>query len=223
MKTTIDLKPTLNFLRQLQKNNNKPWFDQHRAAYETARGSFEELVNVLIDELSRYENLAGVSAKDCMFRINRDVRFSRDKSPYKTNMGASIAPGGRKAQTMGYYIHIAPHDESMLAGGLHMPMPAQLAKFRQAVDRDAREFKKITSSKSFVQYFGKIEGDKLSTAPQGYPRDHPQIELLKLKQVVTAHHLSDEQVLSPDLANHTIKAFKAMKPFLDYLNIILQP
>src|SRR5712692_5274430 len=166
MKTSIDLKPTLDFLSQLQKNNNKAWFDQHRAAYETARSGFEDFVDDLIRGVGTFEDLGDLSAKDCVFRINRDVRFSKDKSPYKTNVGASIAPGGRKSTRLGYYIHLGPHDESMIAGGLHMPMPDQLAKFRRAIDRDANAFKKLTAHKQFVQYFGTVSGGRLSTAPQ---------------------------------------------------------
>jgi uncharacterized protein (TIGR02453 family) len=222
MKTSVEMKPTLEFLGQLQQNNNKPWFEAHRAAYETVKGTFEEFVDGLIGGINKFDELDDLSAKECIFRINRDVRFSKDKSPYKPKLGASLAPGGRKSTRLGYYIHIAPYDESMIAGGLHAPMPPQLAKFRQAIDRDANAFKRITRSKAFAQYFGEVSGGRLSTAPQGYPRDHPEIELLKLKEIVAVHHLADESVLSPDLTAHTLKVFKAMKPFLDFLNDVMQ-
>ena len=222
MKSSVDMKPTLEFLGQLEQNNNKAWFDAHRAAYETARSAFEDFVDDLIRGVDKFDDLGDLSAKECIFRINRDVRFSKDKSPYKPNMGASLAPGGRKSARLGYYIHVAPHDESMIAGGLHTPMPPQLFRFRQAIDRDANAFKRITRSRAFAQYFGHVSGGRLATAPQGFPRDHPEIELLKLKEIVAVHHLADESVLSPDLAAHTLKVFKAMKPFLDYLNGVTQ-
>ena len=222
MKTSVDMKPALEFLGGLERNNNKAWFEAHRPAYEAARRTFEELVDELIQEVNKFDDLGSLSAKECIFRINRDVRFSKDKSPYKPNLGASLAPGGRKATRLGYYIHIAPQDESMIAGGLHMPMPPELAKFRKSIDRDAKPFKRVTGTKAFVQYFGLVSGTRLLTAPQGYTRDHPEIELLKLKEIVAVHHLADETVCSPDLMARTVKAFKAMKPFLDHLNGVLQ-
>jgi uncharacterized protein (TIGR02453 family) len=218
MRSSINLKPVIGFLSGLRENNNKAWFDKNRAAYEQAREAFEDLIEQLISELGAFENLQGVSARDCIFRINRDVRFSKDKSPYKTSVGAAIAPGGKKSKELGYYIHIQPQSQSLLAGGLYMPTSDQLAKFRQAIDRDARPFKKITKDVDFVRYFGALEGERLTTAPQGYNRDHPEIELLRLKQVTVVHHLTDKQVLSPDFPAHAVQVFRSMKPFSDYLN-----
>jgi len=218
MSAAPDFGPALEFLGGLERNNNKPWFEAQRPAYEAARETFEEFVADLIQGINKFDDLGSVTAKECIFRINRDVRFSRDKSPYKTTLSASLAPGGRKAARHGYYIQLAPHDESLIAGGLHMPQPPELAKFRQAIDRDAKPFKRITGSKTFVQYFGPLSGARLLTAPQGYARDHPEIALLKLKEVTAVHHLSEETVCSPELTAQTLKVFKALKPFLDYLN-----
>lgn len=216
-----NLKPTLDFLSKLKNNNNREWFQKNRTAFDQAQEAFAIFVDTLIRDLGRVDNLAGVSAKDCIFRIYRDIRFSKDKSPYKTNMGAEIVGGGRKSGRLGYYLHIAPHDQSMVAGGMYMPSGEQLNKFRQAIARDAKRFKKIVNDKQFIKYFGTLEGDKLRTAPQGFVRDHPEIELLKLKQVVVYHRLSDEQVVAPNAATRAVTVFKAMKPFLDYLNSII--
>lgn len=219
MKT--NLKPTLEFLGKLKNNNNREWFQKHRAAFDHAQEAFAIFVDTVIHDLGRIDNLAGVSAKDCIFRIYRDIRFSKDKSPYKTNMGAEIVGGGRKSGRLGYYVHIAPHDQSMVAGGLYMLSSEQIAKFRQAIARDATKFKKIVNNKEFKEYFGTLEGEKLKTAPQGFARDHPEIELLKLKQVVAHHRLSDEQVAASNAAARVVTVFKVMKPFLDYLNSIV--
>lgn len=216
-----DLKPMFDFLGGLQKNNNKAWFEKNRSAYEAAKGSFEALVDQLIFDFGKVEDLKGIGAKECVMRIYRDVRFSKDKSPYKTNMGASIGPGGKKSLRLSYYLHLAPHNESMIAGGLHMPESRSLNKFRSAIDQDAIPFQSIISAKTFKQYFGTIEGEKLKTAPQGYVREHPHIELLRLKEVVAVHRLSDERVLSPKFESHVIQVFTAMKPFLDYLNSVI--
>jgi uncharacterized protein (TIGR02453 family) len=217
-----DLKPVLDFLGDLKEHNNKAWFDEHRAAYETASTHFEDFVDQLIGEYGRLDDLGGITAKDCIMRIYRDTRFSKDKSPYKISMGATIAPGGKKSASLGYHLHMQPHDETLIAGGLYMPAPEQLASFRRAIDQDAAPFKTILGDKQFKQYFGELEGEKVKTVPQGYTRDHPEIELLRFKQVVVVHRLSDERVLSPGFGTHVIKTFTAMKPFLDYLNLILK-
>jgi uncharacterized protein (TIGR02453 family) len=218
----IDLKPVLDFLNSLKKHNNKAWFEENRTAYEIAKGNFEAFVNQLIDEYRKTEDLGGITAKDCVMRIYRDTRFSKDKSPYKTNMGATIAPGGKKSSSLGYHLHMQPDNGTLIAGGLYMPTPEQLASFRTAIDQDAAPFKAIINEKEFKKYFGVLEGEKVKTVPQGYGRDHPEIELLRFKQVVVVHHLSDEMVLSPKFSAHTIKTFTAMKPFLDYLNAVMK-
>ena len=221
MKKSFDLKSTIAFLTELEAHNNKAWFDGHREAYLVAKNNFETLVDNFISAFRPVEDFGDLAAASCTFRINRDVRFSKDKSPYKTNMGAHIMRGGRKSGLVGYYIHIAPHDESLIAGGLHMPTPEQLGKFRQAMDRDASKFEKIVGRKEFVQTFGKIDGEKLKTAPQGYARDHPAIEWLKMKEIVASHRLTDKQVCSADFLPHTVEVCKALKPFLDYLNTVI--
>jgi uncharacterized protein (TIGR02453 family) len=157
-----------------------------------------------------------------VMRIYRDVRFSRDKSPYKTGMGAAIGPGGKMSARFKYYLHVQPRDASMVAGGMHMPESAQINKFRGSIARDARPFKRIIADPAFRRFFGEPEGDKLKTAPAGYDRDHPDIELLRLKEVVAVQHLSDEDVLSSKFRQRTVQAFMAMKPFLDYLNSVVE-
>ncbi len=223
MKAKTDLGPILNFLSQLSQNNNKAWFDRNRAAYDQARASFDEFVHGLIAELSKFDDLEGATAEESIFRINRDIRFSKDKTPYKTNMGAHIVRGGRKSERLGYYVHIAPGDQSLLAGGLHMPTTGQRASFRSAIAQDARPFKKIIQARDFRRYFGGLEGERLRTAPQGYARDHPEIQLLQLKQVTVSHHLTDRELLVPDIIPQSARVFRAMKPFLDYLNGVIEP
>lgn len=221
MKDMNDLEPTLAFLGDLRENNNRTWFNDNRIRYEEASAAFQALVEYIISNLEKVVDLRGVSAKDCIFRINRDIRFSKDRSPYKSNMGAEIAPGGRKSGNLGYYVHLAPHDESLVAGGLYMPTSEQLAKFRAAVAKDAASYKRITHASAFVRYFGEVEGDRLTTAPQGYSRDHPEIDLLRLKQVMLVHHFTDKQVRARGFPAETVQVLKAMKPFNDYLNRIL--
>jgi uncharacterized protein (TIGR02453 family) len=223
MAATPRLQPTLDFLSALQKHNNKPWFEKHRAEYEVARQSFEDFVDDFIEEFRTVEDFENLTAKDCVFRIYRDVRFAKDKSPYKPNMGASIALGGKHSLRAPYYIHIEPPGKSFLAGGAYMPTPDQLAAIRRAIERDPSGLKAALSSKPFKKHFGTLSGDKLKTPPRGYAADHPDIELLKYKQFIVLHALSDKDVLSTRLMTRTVEAFMALKPVLDWLNNAVLP
>jgi uncharacterized protein (TIGR02453 family) len=220
MDNPINLAPLLSFLAALGENNSKAWFDKHRGEYEAGRAEFERFTNYLIDQLRESENLGPLSAKDCISRINRDIRFSKDKSPYRTNLWAEIAPGGRKATRLGYHVAVGP-GHSIVAGGMYMPTPDQLGAFRRAIDKDAAAFKEVTRAKQFVDQFGQVEGERLKTAPQGYDRAHPEIELLQLKQATALHRFADEDVLQPDFPGRVVAACRAMKPFLEYLNGVL--
>ena len=221
MDDPVDLELVFDFLKGLQKNNDKVWFEKNRPAYESTRDRFEFFIDRLIVSLGSVEDLGGITARDCVMRIYRDIRFSKDKSPYKRSMSASIGPGGKKSTRLTYYLHIEPPDASMIAGGLHTPDSSQIIKFREAVDRDPKPFKEVINNKVFKQTFGDIQGEKLKTVPKGYERDHPEIELLRMKEVVAIEHLTDAQVLSPKFGDHVIEAFTAMKPFLDYLNSVI--
>ena len=137
-------------------------------------------------------------------------------------MSAAIAPGGKKSSRLPYYILIGPHGQSLLGGGVHTPTPEQLAKWRQAVDQDAGRLKKVITHKDFLRNFGPLSGERLASAPKGYSREHPDIALLQLKQFGAMHSLTDREVLAPGLAKEAAKVFKAVKPFLDYLNEVLQ-
>lgn len=214
---------TIKFLKDLKKNNNKPWFDTNRKSYENARTDFASLVESIIAATSKFDaSVADLKAKECMFRINRDVRFSKDKSPYKSNMGASINAGGKKISIPGYYFHFEP-GQSFAAGGLYMPMPPELAKVRQEIDYNFDEWKKIISNKTFVKYFNKVDGvDVLSRPPKGYTDDNPAIEFLKMKSFLVSRPLSDKDLLDKSLVKEVAKTFEAMKPMIDFLNHSLQ-
>jgi uncharacterized protein (TIGR02453 family) len=211
-----DLQKVISFVQSLKQNNNREWFQDHKPQYEEARLHFEDYVGALIEALAPTEALGDLSPKDCIFRIYRDLRFSKDKTPYKPYMSAYIAPGGRKSRRFGLYVHLEAGDESIIAGGLHDPDPQLLGAWRASIDRDPRPFKKIVNSATFRKYFGSMQGDSLKTAPRGYPKDHPEIELLRLKQVTAWRKMSDKQVISPTMLRETLDTFKAMKPFLAY-------
>lgn len=212
-----NLRLTMDFLRDLRQNNNKAWFEANRQRYEAARGALEDFVTDVIFNFGQIDDLGQLTAKDCMFRINRDVRFSADKSPYKTSMGALIGREGRKTTGRHYYINLDPEGDTFLGGGAYMPTSAQLHRIRQRLAEDSKPLKKIIENPDFVKYFGSIRGEKLKTAPQGFPKDHPDLDLLRFKQYLALHPLSEEQLYSPDFRDHVLTVFKAYKPFIVYI------
>lgn len=210
-------KSTLNFLKALKKNNNRDWFAKNKHRYEDARKNFEVFTDELIHRISDFDpTLMGLQAKDCMFRIYKDIRFSKDKTPYKTNMGAAINEGGRKMPIPGYYFHAEPGG-CFLAGGLYMPSADKLLAVRKAIAETKGEFRKIINQKEFKKSWHLWE-DKLKTAPKGFPKDHPEVELLKFKSLIAVHEISDELVLSAKAIDYSVKAFKSLKPMIDFLN-----
>jgi uncharacterized protein (TIGR02453 family) len=213
-------KPTLDFLKQLTKNNNRDWILRNRPAYLSAKENFEGFVQEIIEQVVDFDPIIkGMEAKSCIFRINRDVRFSNDKSPYKTNMGAFIVKGGKKNgdKYAGYYVHIEP-GKSFIAGGAYVPPAPWLSAIREKIDEEPDRFIKIISNKDFIKVFGKLEGETLKKAPKGYPSDHPYIEYLKFKSFLAMNYVKDETVLSDNYADYVIRIFKTMKPFNDFLN-----
>jgi uncharacterized protein (TIGR02453 family) len=212
---------SLKFLKGLKKNNNKPWFDAHRKEYEAAKSDFEKFIQSVLDGYSKKDpDLKELTAKKCMFRINRDVRFSKDKSPYKTNFGASMDKGGKKSGYAGYYFHLQP-GKSFLGGGLWMPQPDALKKVRQEIDYCFDELKKIISNKKFRSVYKEIytgEGVQLSKVPQGFGKDNPAAEYLKFKSWLVLADISDADLTSKNLLKKTLEAFDALHPFVKFLN-----
>jgi uncharacterized protein (TIGR02453 family) len=214
-------KSTLDFLAAINVNNNRDWFIANRSMYLEAKDNFESFVQNIINEIILFEPIMkGLEAKSCVFRINRDIRFSNDKSPYKSHFGAFIVQGGKKNgdKFAGYYFHIEP-GKSIMAGGAYTPPAPWLSAIREKISDSPDEFIKITKAKDFIKYFGSVDGEKLKTAPKGYPKDHPHIELLKLKSYLVVNEATDKLVLSSNFQNHVISVFKTMKPLNDYLNI----
>lgn len=216
---------TIKFLKDLKKNNSKEWFDKNRKAYEVAKADFLLLVENVLKELSKKDaSIAHLQAKDCVFRINRDVRFSKDKSPYKTNMGMSIAPKGKKGISAGYYFHVEPGG-CFMGGGLYQPMPDDLKKVRQEIDYSYDEFSKIVSSKKFKSVYDGLsmdEGLKLSRPPKGYDENNPAIEFLKLKSFIAMTNVADKDLMDKNLTKKIVTSFEALQPMINFLNRALE-
>lgn len=214
-------KQTLTFLSNLSKNNDREWFKQNHTSYVEAKNNFENLVQKIIDKIVEFEPIMkGLEVKNCVYRINRDIRFSNDKSPYKSHFGAFIVRGGKKNgdKFAGYYIHIEP-GKSIIAGGAYMPPSPWLSAIREKIDQESIEFNKIIIGREFVKYFKEIDGEKLKNPPRGYTSDNPNIELLKFKSYLVVNEVTDKFVLSGDYLDHVISVLNAMKPFNDFLNI----
>lgn len=210
---------TLSFLKKLGKNNNKPWFDEHRKEYEAAKKDFEQFITSLLEKMAALDPaFKEQKGKDTVFRIFRDVRFSKDKTPYKAHFGAYLSRGGRKSPDAGYYLHLEPGGKSFLAGGLWMPEGSLLKKVRQEVDYNYKEFQSILTSPSFKKLFTRIEGETLKTLPQGYAADNPAIAYLKLKSFIVTTQLKDEDFGTKTVQTNIMKIFTTMKPFVDFLN-----
>ncbi|HEX5002938.1 MAG TPA: DUF2461 domain-containing protein [Bacteroidia bacterium] len=214
-------KATLKFLKELKANNNRDWFMANKPRYETVKSEFELFIEPLLKQISKFDpSVSGLTPKDCIFRIYRDVRFSKDKSPYKTHIGAYISGSGKKTEVhekAGYYIHIEP-GASMLAGGAYVPGTGWLKAIRQEIDYNQKEFLSLIRSKNFKTLFGELDGEKLSKVPKGYDATHPLIDLLKYKSFLAVHYSPDKTVVSDAFLSHAANVFKNISPLNGFLN-----
>lgn len=210
---------TVSFLRDLSENNDRDWFDANRKRYEAAKKDVAGVINRLLEGMVLFdERLAGLTAKDSMFRIFRDTRFSKNKAPYKNNLGGWMAPSGRKSPFAGYYLHIQPGGQSFLAGGVYHPESQVLKAIREAIDYDGEKMQAIIQSAAFKQYFGEMGGETLKTSPKGYDKDHQFIDLLRHKSFLMQSDLSDADLVAEDFVERTLDVFKQMLPLNNYLN-----
>ena len=212
------MKLVLAFLNELRKNNNREWFNDNRNLYEDAKKEVEDLINTLIPGIYSFDpDIGTLAAKRCVFRIFRDVRFSKDKSPYKTNFGGFISKGGRKGGYTGYYVHIEP-GKSFLGGGIYMPPSDVLKKVRQEIFYNVEEYKKIITDNTFKNTFLHMEEDKLVRPPKDFPANFPDIEILKNKNYVVLHEVADDQIIIKSFEDHVINVFRVMHPFNSFIN-----
>lgn len=216
MKTSID-SSTLQFLKTLLKNNNREWFTEHKNLYVEAQKDVLLFVENLIEEMSKFdEEILKIDAKKALFRIYRDVRFSKDKSPYKTNFGAGLGMG-KGTKITGYYLHIEP-GKSFLAGGVYQPESSVLKEIRKEISMNSNEFLKILEQKDFRNNFrGLSVENKLQRVPAGFEKEDPMAEFLKLKNFIVVHPISDDSLIKESAAKDFAKIFKSIKPLNDFL------
>ena len=209
----------LKFLKDLARHNDREWFEKNRPRYLEAKQEFEGVVETVLKELVKFDpKLEGLEARKLPFRIFRDVRFSKDKRPYKIHMGAGFSPNGKLVQEPGYYLHLQPGDKSFVAGGIYEPDAANLSKIRQEIDYNAGGLKNILTAKPFRKWFdGFDDYDRLKTSPKGYPKDHPHIEWLKHKSFIVSVALTDKQVTDRSFVRTVSNACRNIKPLNDYI------
>ncbi|MPT30329.1 MAG: DUF2461 domain-containing protein [Chryseobacterium sp.] len=209
---------TLNFLSTLEINNNRDWFNENKNLYLQAKENVENVINEIISGVSEFDkSVERLEARNCIFRIYKDTRFSKDKTPYKTNIGASLVEKGPKTlNNAGYYVHLEP-GKSFLAGGVYMTEPKNLKAIREKISSEGEDFLKILNKKSFRDNL-ELQGDRLVKVPQGFDKENPMGDYLKFKQFTVFHPLSDEDVLDENFAKNVVKLFKEIYPFNQFLN-----
>lgn len=204
------------FLKQIKENNNREWFTQHKPGYDSIVEENKAFFHGIYSELQKHDSLENIH----IFRIYKDVRFSKDKAPYKTYFGAGFSRTKPRLRG-GYYIHLEPGN-SFAGGGFQAPNNEDLYRIRKEFEMNTTEIEKITSDKTFVKYFGALKGeDGVKTAPKGFDKSHPAIDLIKKKQYIVRRSFSDQEVFSDDFTKEVMATFLAMRPFFDYMSDVL--
>jgi uncharacterized protein (TIGR02453 family) len=220
----MSLRRIATFLSGLKAHNRKSWFETHRAEYEALRAEFEELVQEILLRVARFEpEVANVTPRECIYRIYRDVRFSKDKSPYKTNFGAGIGPSGKKGGHESYYFHVDAAGKVLVAGGVYMPDGPQLLRIRRAIADDSRRFEAIVEAPAFRRHFGGLnEDERLKNPPRGFDCDHPAMKWLKLKRYIAWSETPASRLGGRNLAAHVADECKALHPLATWLRAALE-
>jgi len=211
-------KEGLKFLKQLKKNNNREWFGKNKSRYEDfVKLPMQSLIASMKPEMAKFAPEVEVNPKKNLFRIYRDTRFSKNKTPYKTHVAAYFMPKTKWYESAGFYVHVAP-GEVYIGGGIYMPDGKQLKLIRHAIANNAKDFLTIVGSASFRKKFGAIEGAKLQRMPLGFPQDHMMADWLKYKQFFAGVTLKEEESLSPKFLKKTLDVFRELHPFVKFLN-----
>ncbi|MGI9543458.1 MAG: DUF2461 domain-containing protein [Cyclobacteriaceae bacterium] len=219
MPTSKTLKPAFDFLKRLKKNNNREWFNDHKDQYLLAHQNVIDFADDLLAKMAKHDLIETQSGKKSLFRIYRDTRFSKDKTPYKSNWAGGFKRATKKLRG-GYYFHIQPGN-SMIAGGFWNPNSQDIKHIREQIAQDDVPLRKVLRSKKFKDYFGELQGEQVKTAPKGFDKDHSSIDLLRYKQLILVHNFKDSEVLQKDFSAKVAQGFKNMRPFMDCMSEIL--
>jgi uncharacterized protein (TIGR02453 family) len=206
----------LNFLKILEKNNDREWFNKNKSKYLAAHEQVKKLAERINEGLEKQDNIEKMK----LYRIYRDVRFSKNKDPYKNNFSGGYSRA-TKALRGSYYIHFQPGNKSMIGGGFWGPNAEDLKRIRVEIAADDAPLRRILNSTSFKNHFGVLGGQQLKTSPKGFENDHPAVDLLRFKSFILTKHFSDQEVMTPGFVKKVLVHFKAMRPFLDYMSEVL--
>jgi len=209
-------KSALDFFKKLEKNNNRDWFNEHKKEFKAIETEVKNIYNIIFENIKSHDDVDKLK----MFRIYRDVRFSKDKTPYKTHFGGSFHRTKPKLRG-GYYLHLAPNNQSFLATGFWEPNKDDLFRIRKEFEMDDQEMRKIISNKKFKSIWGSLLGVELKTAPRDFDKDHPAIDLIKKKQYIFTIKYTDKEVISEDFLKEVDNYFKAIRPYFDYMSDVL--
>jgi uncharacterized protein (TIGR02453 family) len=212
-------KSSIDFLKKIKANNNRDWFADNKPLYQEELEKMQAFAEELLLGMNSHDNIDTPSGKKSLHRIYRDVRFSKNKSPYKENWGGGFHRATQQLRG-GYYYHIEPGN-SFVGGGFWGPNKDDLARIRQAIDHSQQEFREVFADPTFIKTFGELKGDGVKTAPKGYSVDHPAIDLLRKKQFVVMRQFSDKEVLSADFLGEVVQTFKNMRPYLNLMSEVL--
>lgn len=212
-------KSTLQFLKSISLNNNREWFNENKSVYLTAHANMCAFADRLILEMKKHDDIENESGKKSLYRIYNDVRFSKDKAPYNSHFSFSLQRA-TKLKRGGYYLNIKP-GKSYLACGFFGPNPEDLKRIRQDIEINYKDWHKLLKHKSIVNNFEKLDGETVTTAPKGFSKDHPAIELLRYKQYIFRHYFTDKEVLSDGFIHEANRIFKSIRPFFDYMSEVL--
>lgn len=215
MNNSIISKEAFDILKVLAKNNNKEWFEKNKSVFKKHESEVKSFFESVKERLSQHDDIEKMK----MFRIYRDVRFSKDKTPYKTHFAGSFSRLGAHLRG-GYYIHLQPGN-SLLATGFWAPNKEHLFRIRKELEMDASDFRKVISDPDFKKIWGELQGDAVKTAPKGFDKDHPDIDLIKNKQYVFVRNFTDQEVLSPNFIEDVDKSYRAIRPYFDLMSDIL--
>ena len=210
-------KSVFTFFKKLEKNNNRDWFNTHKPEFKTIEGEIKLFYNALFERLNIHDEIDKLK----IFRIYRDVRFSKNKLPYKTHFGGSFNRTKPRLRG-GYYLHIQPNNESFIATGFWQPAKEDLLRIRKEFEMDDTEIREILANKAFNTVWGDVfVGDEVKTAPKGFNKEHPAIDLIKKKQYIFTKKYTDKDVLDANFINEVDASFKAIRPFFDYMSDVL--
>jgi uncharacterized protein (TIGR02453 family) len=215
----MDFNGILDFLKKLKRNNNREWFDKNKPKYLEAKDVFDVFVADLLEQMIKFDSsLAGQDPKKLTFRIYRDVRFSKDKTPYKDHLSAAFSPVGKGMGKPGYYFQLEPGNKSFVGIGLFQPIPEYLAQIRQEIDYSGDRLTALVKEKKFKSNFTKFwDEDALKNAPKGYPKDHPHADWLRLKSFIVTHEFKDSEVTDKKFIKKLAEVMRSGKPLNDFL------